>query len=310
MVDFITAISKSDDEKGKTALFHKFTYYIIACSMRKMQRRIDHWSSDRFIASLAYAGQQVQILYNRFGKRVKQLTHRKDTALGYLLKSMSEDHIQVVMQEYPSAGPHEVLQLSKLKASFEKVLGPEPAGATAYNEETCVEFHQLLVAVLFGYRRALKVFHEARENWKSCCANADAVNGGMGTENTVDTADIHLFPFALRFWNFSHLLWRIAYSQTLRYHLAVLEAGQLLFCPLQPPNSQCNEEDVEALSLLRSRPDRGVVWMFQQWICLQVSHFSELDTLSVCSSHPEAEGVQISLLIVQNPCLSPMPVEP
>jgi hypothetical protein len=51
-------------------------------------------------------------------------------------------------------------------------------GATVYNEDTCVEFHQFLVALLLGYRKALAVFHQAM---------TDAENGkGQGVDT--DTA--------------------------------------------------------------------------------------------------------------------------
>ena len=109
------------------------------------------------------------------------------------------DEIQLVMRQFQPAGDSPVSGLTQLKAAFE---GKLVEGATMYSEETCVKFHQLLIAVLVGYWKALVELDEATKGEK-----------GLGTSivgNSKNT--FHLAELAFNVWHFSHLLWQIAHS--------------------------------------------------------------------------------------------------
>jgi hypothetical protein len=216
-----------------------------------------------------------------------------------LLHDIGDDPVEEIVAEYPRTNPPQVLQIAQLQAAFEKVLGQNLQGATAYNTETCVEFHQLLIAVLRGYRRSLSNFRQATK--------------------VKDTPEIR-FKHASMVWTFSHLLWRIAFSQVLRYHLITLDAGQLLsrlidspekreeykryvIDPFPPPEPSEDEgedmdEDVdEELQRLRRNPD-SLFMTFLRWIWFQVCHFTAQDILSRYSTHGVGD-INVQLLSVR-----------
>jgi len=114
-----------------------------------MYQQIDHWSSHGLVYNLGdITKDNVLLSYHSEGKGVRQATHRKDSALGAALMHLKTDEIQLVMQQFRPSGASLVSGLTQLKAAFER----KPVeGATAYSEETCVEFHQLLITVLVGY---------------------------------------------------------------------------------------------------------------------------------------------------------------
>jgi hypothetical protein len=121
-----------------------------------MHHRMKNWSSHGFIQILGQKVTEVVVLdsYKRYNQNQP---HRQDSFLGEVLLNMSDDDIQKVMEHYPHAGSR-VLRLTKLRAAFRDVLRTKLEGAITYNKDTCIEFHQFLVALLFGYWKSLTVF--------------------------------------------------------------------------------------------------------------------------------------------------------
>jgi len=146
---------------------------------------------------------------------------RKDSTLGgLLLKLDDKQEMDNIMSAHPShwiskqtmnemnkkSGPQQITQL------LDAFRSAPASGATVYNKDTCADFHQLLVAVLFGYWRALVALQDAKKR----------TDGNLG--------DIRVC--AEKLWHFTHLLWQIAHSGMIQYHFLVLEAGGKLFIPI------------------------------------------------------------------------------
>jgi hypothetical protein len=88
-------------------------------------------------------------------------------------------------------------------------------GLGAYTEETCFEFHQLLITAIFGFGKALRVLHDNRN--LACAERARYIQIVVQLGN---------------------LLWRIAFSCILGHHLTLLQSGSFLSIP-----SRDEEED-------------------------------------------------------------------
>jgi hypothetical protein len=118
--------------------------------------------------------------------------------LGTVLLNSAEDVVEDVMSQYPEASAG---KLAKLRAAFREVFGPQPRKGnergSAYNGETSIEFHELLIAALLGYGKALMALLSA-------------------TEPTFKRRQ------ASRVLMFARLLWSISTSRMLHYHLKAL----------------------------------------------------------------------------------------
>ena len=198
-----------ESKKEQNNLFKHFTHYILARCWRKMCRRMTSWSSQGFSCVLGEVSEStVRESYTRFIEDTKEVSKRKDTALSAALaKQALVTEVMGCLKNQTASS--ESLQLTKLRAALRD---SDPPVKTAYNAETCVEFHYLLVATLTGYGQALRRFSEAN------------ASGNSGNPKLQESARL--------LWRFAYLLWRIAYSRILRYHLAALEAGDAIYVPL------------------------------------------------------------------------------
>jgi hypothetical protein len=120
--------------------------------------------------------------------------------------------LDYVLKEYQTldgraGGPPNFMLLLDMLTKIEASINTE-----FYNEGTCFEFHQLLVATILGYGNMLEVFARAMYELN---------------ESMVEDRELS----AKHFWQFSCLLWWIAYSKMLAQHLAMLEEGSFLHLP-------------------------------------------------------------------------------
>src|SRR5882757_1049444 len=74
----------SQDEGLRCNLFHTFTCYLIASCWRKMQRRVNHWSSLGFLHILGSLDKER--VQKAFNPSLLRTTRRKDSALAKMLK--------------------------------------------------------------------------------------------------------------------------------------------------------------------------------------------------------------------------------
>jgi hypothetical protein len=103
-----------------------------------------------------------------------------------------------------------------------------------YNKDTCFEFHQLLVATLLSYGKALDAFEEAKN------ANASVQVQVLRANNL---------------WHCASLLWYIAYSRILQDHLKVLASKQWL---TRPENSTDNLSTYNQFTTFKQTRDKTI----------------------------------------------------
>jgi hypothetical protein len=310
--DFLGALDivtgQPDQQVASSRLFQNMTYYLVSSSWRKMKRRMHHWSSNGFLFSLSYSdGQRVQDAFRNYSnsKPHTPANYRKDETLAKLFITLGEQRIQRIMQNYPSGqGSTPVpspTSLPNLSEAFKEILREGSPQTTVYTLETCVEFHQFLVALLFTYSKALLQLSEVRK------PKSDALD----SEVRAAFEDL---------WNLSNLLWRVAYSRILRHHLTVLHHGGLLNVPVgtsrstyeafinlklvpsgvsssssdkepQEPDdsSSGGEQEDEDVSHLDVDTQHGdVVTVFLRWIRLHVTQFVALHIVSsFFQKHPK-----------------------
>jgi hypothetical protein len=264
-----------------------------------------------------------------FNSSLVKSTTRKDSALAIMIKNKTL--LDSVSKEYrtPDGAEGEPPTFTR----FANVLGTVEVNL-AYNEHTCFEFHQILVAALLGYGKSLQAFAKA-----------------MNQPDAYTTEGRRLL--AQQFLQFSRLLWRVAYSQSLTQHLEMLEAGHLLrlpsghekaryesyagltSAPVPPPAKIAKEAgkgryertgqgdgDGEETGELLAGDDEmrdelqhmkmclttytnaitGGAEVFKKWIRLFVSHWKALDTISTFSKSEggNLENSDISLISINS----------
>jgi len=288
-----------------------------------MRRRINHWASQGFIWTLGQVDDTLlQQSYKRFASTLNEIPQRKDTALGRTLQILGDDHISEIMSnhpiEYTSEGGVKIKDTSipKLQDAFKKALSPltssEPV--VIYSQDTCVEFHHLLLSVLHGYGRSLAGF-QALHTDNSLYGNTE------GCAKTIEEIEEHekvIEEGAKQVWRYVYLLWRISYSRILRYHLSSLEASQTISFPVVTSRGlysrftdfkSCKDDDEEMenefrrLRSLHSYNEfDGQAQGFQRWQRLHVTQFATLDILSSGVARREANlspNIDIRLIAVQ-----------
>ena len=180
--------------------FSKFSEYLIACCLRKMRRRIIHWSSSGYITILKEINDMgVADAFNRIGcVRAESQKHRGDLCLCTCL--LQSDYVEKFMEEYPQSS------VTKLLVAFQVSVDDNipKKWVNPYNKETCIVFHHLLVSMLLNYLKAHNKFH-----------NEKLEKPKLGVD----------------LWNITYLLWRLSQSQILVDHLKMLEQGGKLSIP-------------------------------------------------------------------------------
>jgi hypothetical protein len=240
----------------KKIIFMTFSRYIVACSWRKMSRRIDHWSSSSFLHFLGRVNED--LLRSQFRQYCSALptSTKNDTLLGGLLLGMHGEpngkkmrietaptRVVIMLGDTPVLSeelPHLLRAFAEVVEKKEKKELEEKEGLGVYNEDTCLEFQRLLVAALHAYRTALQVFREAYGNLTDANNAKKKKNGkgkGKGVNDSKTDADKlaelqkKLVETAQLLWQCAFLLWRIAYSQIFVCHLAMLQRGKWLRLP-------------------------------------------------------------------------------
>jgi hypothetical protein len=146
---YINRYGNMEDISERTTLSWKFLHYLVSTCWQKMHRRITHWSSQGFISNLGEITEDhVQSAFISRSSHL-ELEEGPDFVLGDIVTEWS---IEDVMN-YPNipSSTKTYLELPNLRAVFKAELKPEQA----YNVNTCVKFHRLLVNILIGYRRVL-----------------------------------------------------------------------------------------------------------------------------------------------------------
>ena len=181
-----------------------------------MYRRITHWSTLGFLRNLG--GLEERRLRDIFRKHSHNLPRstRRDTALCNELRNIeAEGMLSTVMSSHPVKPTPEPRRL--MATLLEVQSSPNQVeGLGAYTEETCFEFHQLLIAAIFGFGKALRSLHDHRK--------LSYVERSRYIQVVVQ---------------FGNLLWRIAFSRILGHHLTLLQSGSFLSIPNRDEEESC-----------------------------------------------------------------------
>ena len=289
--------------------------YIVACCWQKMHRRMSQWQSKSFTSLLTcISDDALRWDSNNYASSMGH-PKRMDSAL---IKSIVDLHNSIVQDKLQIPG-FSSSGLPKLAAMCQRVRSSQrEEGVRVYTKDTCVEFHQFVVAVLKGYRDALMKWQKKYDVAKK----AQTGKVQWGHEKTAEYIELRV-ACATDVYNFGHLLWRIAYSQALRDHLELLAANQRIAPPIyahynegfytradsgdgetagQDRAGQEAEEEAQELQQLMERG--GVVSVYQRWIQLQVTQWAAFDVLSSYSRRAaiSLQGADISIsLLSMNP---------
>jgi len=209
---------KLDGSEGYDHLLTRFSPYLVSRCWKKMRRRISHWAAQGFIYYLG------KVEESRLRAVVPQTASsvRDDSSLcENLLEMEGNASIQnVIMKTCPVASVRSPLTSLLSMCRIMQML-PRQGGRASlrgvsalYNKATCFEFHQLLVATLLSYGKALDKYEaDLKEHWK--------------IPNFPDLLDK-----TIEIWTCASLLWSIAYSRILENHLEILRQNGWLAAPI------------------------------------------------------------------------------
>lgn len=167
-----------------------------------MRRRICSWSSIGLLCLLYTIGSDaILAAYNDRNAQIPFVadSSRSDRSLVLMLGEISPDELRHLARNSPSPVNLDNLKREKQKANETEVY-------SIYNEDTCVEFHHLLVAVLMSCAMAL--------------TNLKEYDGCSVADRRKWLPLVH---------NFTCLLWNIVESRAFRIHLQVI--NDLLLIP-------------------------------------------------------------------------------
>lgn len=318
VADYINTHRQLPEGPRRAQIFHQFSRYLVSQCWPKMHARINHPTSSFFIEQLLRMDERtMRVAFNEHYKSVKD-GRRVDKGLAIEIADLaSSSGLVDVMKEHPyAASMHLETQtpLPHLTQTFKEVLAAtEDAPAPrAYNVETFLEFHDLVIAVIHGYKKALAETKRRR---------ADAQGSSKGSDTDQEDTILH----AHWLWSLARLFWRIAQSSMLRQHLEMLNAHNMLqvqlgtvdgktTSPVQrspttvaPGGDDVDDEeaagdkdDLEEQAVESKAADDGLVSTFQRWMCLQGIYFASLDALSSFSCQLPAD-VEITFIAMRDP---------
>ena len=180
-----------------------------------MYRRITNWTSKGYIyllSSLPFDELRRTFQSQSFASPSK----RSNEGLCRILSDFCENEGAVdVLLSFLNHIRHSSLKAEQKPQNLEKLLtalNAEKSGDidSAYNEETCIELHCLLIALLVGLGHSLTKYHAHKLKQKTKFLKEDA------------KAKEEIRMLAIRFWEYSRLLWAASLSHMFDNHIQVL----------------------------------------------------------------------------------------
>jgi hypothetical protein len=313
-VDVLPPALKAIVAEKRIDTFDSFTRYILSTSSPKMCSRDKHPLSQRYfrcICLITEAKLKSALLTNPI--TINEPTRTRDIPLCDAL--LASDGVFDVLTKYirtqfpdlPSEFNFGTLrsafvQLRKFNSSGETGMSKCPS---IYTKDTAVEFHYLLLTVLAGYKAGLEVLG----------SQCDV----MGHE---DRPPYQPEDYDLT-WMFTFLLWRIAHSSVLRFHLTFLHAAELLSLDdalfgggrfgLETDNVETETADegpgvtdqemsviqLHATSTSKHQQPEGLA--FLRWLHLLVSDLTALENLSLFFSHGTSSHMKVHVHTIALP---------
>jgi hypothetical protein len=289
-VDVLTPELKAIVAEKQIDAFDSFTRYILSTSFLKMHARDKHSLSQRYFRCLCLITEdnlKSALLTNKVA--VNEPTRKRDIPLCDAL--LASDGVFDLLMNYMHTQfpdlPSE-FNFGILRSAFEQLRRFDSSGETdmskcpsIYTNDSVVEFHYLLLTVLAGYKAGLEM---------------------LGTQCDVtgheDQPPYQPEDYDLT-WMFTFLLWRIAHSSILQFHLTFLHATKLLSLDdarlgdcvgLETDNVDTETADQEmsiiqlhAMSTSKHQQPEGLAFLC--WLHLLVSDLTVLENLSLFFSH-------------------------
>ncbi|KIM73336.1 hypothetical protein PILCRDRAFT_93097 [Piloderma croceum F 1598] len=266
-----------------------------------------------------------------------RLPKQNNSALGILLVGMAQDDQIKPLIMAPCGRPELSSGLTHILATFREIVGPSAKESArlardVYNEDTCWEFHQLLLATLLSYGKALVLLGKINDILQ---LNPTHRQKGKRTLTTTNINDLmqRREEYTEHVMLCGIVLWRLAYSGMLRRHLAVLRRGVILSAPMidmgqlaryqlytgfshicVSPTDDCvmegmdddddgcvgGDED-EEFQHIKDEAEESIELLYHKWLHLQASHWAVLDTVSVSARLSAPCGLKVSLIAVDHP---------
>jgi hypothetical protein len=257
------------DTKQKDVYFYCCAKYVTVMCWRKMQHRVHHWVSIGIIYLLAKIKPEtlqrgVGHLYREGAADKPMKTQRTDVELYKLLKGLGADVIKEILDNFhPLPGVTACNGINNLMAALKLIAKSDDWSLSAYNANTCTEFHHFLVSLLLGYGRVLSWHQDAevsalkkrQERIKAEAAEKRERRGATGVagqgkgrkkdkdkdkdkeevlvKGSADEVDEDegIGDLMGSIWDYTHLLWITVSSWLFKDHLAVLKFGNHILWP-------------------------------------------------------------------------------
>lgn len=177
-----------------------------------MRRRLSYWASQGCIYYAAGVEEEgLQKAVGRLGTGYPAVSDR-DKELVITIAEQGEVIMNHIMRNCQVQNM--VSSLTNLINACQRWVAQPEQGpdddVQVYNKTTCFEFHQLFVATLLAYGRVLDALYTAQKERRM----PDAITN------------------ARHVWHCSTILWRLAYSDLLPYHLGILNKKGWLRVPV------------------------------------------------------------------------------
>jgi hypothetical protein len=234
LVEFLEHYSKNQEKRPQYATV--FCSYLVSTCWPKMRRRMHNWISQSCIYHLGSLSEDA--LRNGYrvwvkGEGVATLRGRRDFSL---LQALEMDAYPLKSAQTSTGAD----QFPNLLTSLKRVMNVSQVLMTqTYNEDSCVEFHSLLMASLLEFGQALDQLAEAqsqRQNQGSsskgtgedgCANNSIGGSPSVAVSMKSQLSENTDHP-AMRASSLAALLWNVVHSRMLRFHLDMLSSSDLL----------------------------------------------------------------------------------
>ena len=334
------------DPKHHSKLFWQFSAYIVLASWEKMHRRIMNWTSKGFILRLTFIFPfDIRAEVRKSGPSVPSPEDSPYKSLHIVISLLTKStdgptSVKSIMSQLQYTGNEILLRqgklgLPELRAALEVAnnSGYDPT-VPVYNENTCVEFHCLLVALFWGYGRALTSLYKATKAQRQVEHDLQHLQGkkqkkeAKAKAGAEAEAEREAANYKAEVWTYARLLWRVTSSQMFKDHLEILghmktftspEASNASFylaevnfdmaapdpCLDVGPEEEDVEEEMRTGTTTLSADSTTVnpptpipaSELFKNWTYLNTSHFAALRLLVVAVNNNPNQAVQTSVIV-------------
>jgi len=257
----LRASSSSDDLRDSSSSdgSARLLRYVVATCYPKMIRRLNHKTlSLPFIKAL---------------EQIQTFTFH-ESKLDQEQKEETKSDILFLTNFLPHAAPALSIEIPKIKEKIEVLMGTEDRSAfRLYTQDTCAEFHQLLMVLLLRFQSSLEALAKCRQGLKVPTPSPQT------TKDAVERVFIYGF-----------MLHKLTKGAALPMHLKSIapllrsfNLGDKITMPTPAPDEEQEEPDKELKAVQPFVRVDGIetpLWQsYLDWLRLMVAHFDAADIL-------------------------------